>query len=361
MTPPRRIALLSDFPEEQWPSMDRCFKMLHDGLRRDHADFESSGVCPPFKHRLGFASRNSDRLLNRLWRYPRHAARISHRFDLFHVVDHSYSQLIHKLPADRTGVFCHDLDTFRCVLDPAAEPRPRWFRAMVKHILRGFRKAGVVFFATRAVEAQILRHGLIEPSKLVHAPLGVSPAFTVATGPAAGNYILHVGSTIARKRIDVVLDAFALLQSQNRSLRLMQVGGSWTEAQTAQIGRLGIGDSITQIRGIDEAELAKVYRGARVVLQTSDAEGFGLPVAEALACGAPVVASDIPVLREVGGDAALYAPVGDVHAFAEAARRALDASQDVPVIEDRIKQAARFSWESHCRIIADAYRRLHDR
>ena len=68
----------------------------------------------------------------------------------------------------------------------------------------------------------------------------------------------------------------------------------------------------------DPFELAEVYRRAPVVLIPSGAEGFGLPVIEALACGAAVVASDIPALREAGGPAAAFVPVGDVGAWSDA-------------------------------------------
>ena len=76
---------------------------------------------------------------------PATPAGLAGDFDLFHVVDHTYAQLVHALPADRTGVYCHDLDAFRCLLEPAADPRPRWFRALARRILTGMQKAAVVF------------------------------------------------------------------------------------------------------------------------------------------------------------------------------------------------------------------------
>ena len=97
------------------------------------------------------------------------------------------------------------------------------------------------------------------------------------------------------------------------------------------------------------------------MLQPSEAEGFGLPVAEALACGAPLLASDIPVLREVGGDAAVYRPVGDVPAWAEAALALLDERRRA----DRAWRARRaaglararlYSWPAHADRLASIYR-----
>ena len=112
-----------------------------------------------------------------------------------------------------------------------------------------------------------------------------------------------------------------------------------------------------QVRGIQPAQLAELYRRAAVILQPSEAEGFGLPVIEALACGAIVVASDIPVLREVGGDAVIYCPVGDVGAWVRGSCACIRWVLR-PQLPERLACAARYSWVAHARTIADAYLRL---
>ena len=93
----------------------------------------------------------------------------------------------------------------------------------------------------------------------------------------------------------------------------------------------------------------------------SEAEGFGLPVIEALACGAPVIASDIPTLREAGGDAAMYCPVADVARWADALSQILLHPAFAPSRDARLAQAARFSWREHARIIGEAYLDIADR
>jgi glycosyltransferase involved in cell wall biosynthesis len=138
------------------------------------------------------------------------------------------------------------------------------------------------------------------------------------------------------------------------------VGGEWTAPLQAQITRLGLASSVQQLRGISRSQLAGLYQQAAVVLQPSEAEGFGLPVVEALACGAIVVASDIPVLREVGGAAAVYCPVGDVSAWADTVSRLLDHPTSAPDRAARLAWASRFSWAEQARTIASAYRRLLD-
>ena len=202
------------------------------------------------------AAWNGDRLYNRVWRYPVYLRRIRRQFDLFHVCDHSYSQLIHELLTSRTGVFCHDLDTFRCLLEPAADPRPEWFRAIARRALKGFQKAAVVFHTTNTVRTQIERHGLIDPKRLIQAPYGVSAEFhsipqedsqvNDLLAPLGGApFVLHVGSCIPRKRVDVLLRILAELGKQHRDLQLVQVGGDWTSAHRDLIRSLGMAVTTT--------------------------------------------------------------------------------------------------------------------
>jgi glycosyltransferase involved in cell wall biosynthesis len=370
------LGVAADFHEEGWPSMDLCAEMLLAHLGPVSAGrLRAERVGPPFRRRFGRlpglrrrpAAFNADRLLNRLWDYPRYLRRRAAALDLVHVVDHSYAQLLHVLPPGTAGVYCHDLDTFRCLLDPRREPRPRWFRAMARHVLQGFQKAAVVFHSTGAVRRQIEAHGLIDPARLVHAPYGVAPEFGPDADPrdahtlpelAGRPFLLHVGSCIPRKRIDVLLNVFTAAHARRSDLRLVQVGGEWTAAQREQIDRLGVAAAVHQVRGLGREELAALYRRAALVLQPSEAEGFGLPVAEALACGAAVVASDLPVLREVGGAAAVYRPAGDVPAWADTVLHLLDRPDAAPPRTARLGQAGRYSWPAHARTIADAYLRL---
>jgi glycosyltransferase involved in cell wall biosynthesis len=203
----------------------------------------------------------------------------------------------------------------------------------------------------------------------VQAPYGVSAEYTatpagdddatLATfGLADQPFLLHVGSCIARKRIDVLFELFATLRPSFPELRLVKIGGPWTAAQREQLRCLRMEDLVIQPIGLARSQLAALYRRAALVLLPSEAEGFGLPVLEALACGAPVLASDLATLREVGGTAAVYCPVGDVRSWADAAGRLLGEPATGPSRDARIAQAARFTWAAHAETILGGYRRL---
>ncbi|HEV3167949.1 MAG TPA: glycosyltransferase, partial [Isosphaeraceae bacterium] len=114
---------------------------------------------------------------------------------------------------------------------------------------------------------------------------------------------------------------------------------------------------------LDRALLAAVYRRAALMLQPSEAEGFGLPVAEALACGAPVLASNLPALVEVGGEAAVYRAVGDLSAWSEAALGLLTERQAQNEAWHArraagMARAALFTWPAHARALVGIYKSM---
>ncbi len=100
-------------------------------------------------------------------------------------------------------------------------------------------------------------------------------------------------------------------------------------------------------------ELAELYRGAAALVLPSRFEGFGLPVLEAMACGTPVVAADEPALREVAGDAAVYAEDGDFAAAARARSPSATASRAAG-----LERAQLFSWDETARRTAEVYREV---
>jgi glycosyltransferase involved in cell wall biosynthesis len=116
---------------------------------------------------------------------------------------------------------------------------------------------------------------------------------------------------------------------------------------------------------VPRAQVPGLLRGAAVVVQTSENEDFGSAVAEALACGTPVVASDIPALREVGGYAATYCALDDLEAWSAAVTRLLDEPARDPAQarlrrETAIRRAQAFSWSHYAREIVAIYRRMDE-
>lgn len=362
--------------------MDLVADQLFQHLNKEHAaEFSTTRICPPMRRRLTGpeteeGSRfNADRFLNRFWDYPRLIKRVRADFDLFHLVDHSYSQLLLELPAGRAIVTCHDLDTFKSVLKPAAEPRPIWFRKMMERTLKGFRRAARITCDSEATRNELLSHDIVPAEKLIVVPNGVHPSCTPKPdlqsdaaadsflGPRLGPEVLHVGSTIPRKRIDTLLKAFAELRAQVPHARLIRVGGSFTDEQQRLASNLNLDGSIVHLPFLERDLLAATYRRASLVLQPSEAEGFGLPVVEAMACGTPVIASDIPVLREVGGTAATYCAVNNVAEWGKQASELIwEKGHEPDKWEERrsngLVWASRYSWEKYAARMVAVYHEL---
>jgi len=378
-----RVAIVSDLREERWHSMDLVAEMLLLNLKApDLRVVDPTELRPamvrrftrlPFGRRL---AETADRITNRVWDYPRWLQSHRDEFDVFHIVDHSYANLVQMLPANRTIVTCHDLDAFQGVL-PGTRGGTLVSRALAHRLLDGLQAAARIVCVSQAGCDQLVSHDIVSPSRVTVIPNGVHPTCTHRPdaradreaadllGPLDSNAIelLHVGSTIPRKRIDVLLESVAALRRLWPGLRLIRVGDTFTPAQERHVRQLGLSDAVSVLPFVDRRVLAALYRRATMLLQPSEREGFGLPVAEAMASGTPVVASRIPALVEVGGRAATYCPVGDVRAWVDAISDLLDermgASSDWRArCAASLAQARRFSWHEHARSMTDLYRDL---
>ena len=372
------VAIIADYLEEGWPSMDLVADMLLAHLRQEHAETVAPVlVRPPMRQRLSALplpqfARSFDRVIARQRDYPRALKALDSGFDVYHIVDHSYAHLVHALPAGRTVVTCHDVDAFRSVLEPSREWRSPPFRWMSQRILDGLRAAAHVPCDSEATRDALISLAAFPSDRLSVIPNGSGSEgwaepdahadFEAAQllGPRRGLELLHVGSTIPRKRIDVLLEVFAAVRAVRSDARLVRVGGPFTAEQRVHARQLGVLDAIIVLPFVDRATLSAVYRRAVLALLPSEREGFGLPLVEALGCGTPVVASDIPALREVGGDAAEYCPVGDVAAWRDTVLRLAGerdhsrhqwSARRVAALE----RAADFTWSRYVESLVEVY------
>jgi glycosyltransferase involved in cell wall biosynthesis len=372
---PVRVGVVCDLREEGWHSMDLVADMLLEVLPAvADGNVHATRLSPAMVRRwtrlpvIGGAARAhlGDRLTSRLWDYPRWLARRAADFDAFHIVDQSYAHLVRVLPGERTIVTCHDLDAIQPALSdsvpPLAPPR-----VLAGHVLGGLKRAAHVACVSHATRSELLATGTVKAERVSVVHEGVHPSCSPAphgsgVPPSEHPEVLHVGSTIARKRIDVLLEVFSGVRAQFPGARLLRVGGPMTSDQRALASKLGIADGLIEMPFLEREALAALYRRASVVVLPSDAEGFGLPIAEAMACGAPVVASAIPALMEIGGSAALYCAPGDATAWIDAVAGLLREQLDDPSArlarrQRSIANARRFSWTRYAAEMVKLYER----
>jgi len=154
---------------------------------------------------------------------------------------------------------------------------------------------------------------IVSPEGLRHDVFG--PGGPRGAPGAPRKYLLWVSNLYPYKRIELALAAYARLAPERRSeFPLVVAGGDWAggrRSAEAAAGRLGIARDVRFLGWVDDAVLAPLYRGALAHVLSTSQESFGRSVLEAMACGCPGVIQDLPVLREVAGDCALYVDFAD--------------------------------------------------
>jgi glycosyltransferase involved in cell wall biosynthesis len=226
---------------------------------------------------------------------------------------------------------------------------------------------------TEAIARELIQRAAIQPERVSVVHLGVNQVFTPAPHPDVDSslarllpfsrdvpIVLHVGATVSRKRVDVLLRCFAGVQHQPAP-QLVHIGEPFTAAQMELARQLRIADRVTLLSSLDDLHLAAAYRRATVLALPSDREGFGFPVVEALRSGTAVVASDLPVLREVGGQSAHYAPAGDLAAWAQAVSEVLGRPGDASVRAARAEWAGHFTWRRYADHMTRIYSAVAER
>jgi glycosyltransferase involved in cell wall biosynthesis len=233
--------------------------------------------------------------------------------------------------------------------------------------IQAARRAHAVIVPTRATAANVLRTYRIEPERLGVVPEGVSAAYhpraPAETSPVLMRlgirppYVLFVGAQVPRKNLASLVRAFSqLVERSHFSGQLVLAGpaGPVTPSLRRLVGRLGLGDRVSFTGWVAAADLPAVYSAAACLAYPSLEEGFGLPILEAMACGAPVLTSDRSSMREVAQGAALLVDPLTPAAIAEGLRRLVtDLALARELTERGLEHARAYRWEeTACRTLA---------
>jgi glycosyltransferase involved in cell wall biosynthesis len=226
---------------------------------------------------------------------------------------------------------------------------------------RALRRGTIAVTPSQATKDDLVATYGTDPGRIHVTPLGIDPDWFAAVPPSASwlvgeglpeRYLLAVGNLEPRKNLPDLVEAHRrLAAAEPDTPPLVLVGPpGWGEPLRAGPGVVFAGYQ----RG---ERLRRLVAGAAVLAFPSRREGFGLPPLEALACGVPVVASDLPVTREVLGDAATFTPVGDVDALAHALHVALagGTGAGTPTSAARRDRARLFTWDRCARATLVAY------
>jgi glycosyltransferase involved in cell wall biosynthesis len=270
------------------------------------------------------------------------AERVLGRFDVLHFTDWMFP----PQSAGLRSTMIHDLVPLRF---------PEWVTPRTRSMhgakyANAARTCDVIFTNSRFTADDVRERLGVPEERLRVAPPGVDAAFT-AEGPKADlgrPYVLSVATLEPRKNLGALLEAHRLRGGEPA---LAVVGGAgWGEQPQL------VGSGVIPLGRVHDERLAALYRGAEAVVYPSRFEGFGMPIVEAMACGAPVVSSAHPSMDEASGDAAVRADPEDAGAIAAAISEAIrERDRLVPL---GLEHAGRFTWRRVGEIMLEAYEEL---
>ncbi|HET7737526.1 MAG TPA: glycosyltransferase family 1 protein, partial [Tepidiformaceae bacterium] len=301
-----RVLLVHPRSDPRWPSMDRYARGLSEAASALTVRSTAAGYLDPPRPVRRLVRRYGDTS-------PIGAAVAGFDPEVVHVTSEA---LAHHVPRRRGAGWvatCHDL----IYLHPEAGHWTSGMRARVqlearRHSMRGLSRADIVVAVSRATANLILKHGFADEERVrvvypvVDARFQESPPPDV--GLPAGPKILSVGMAYRYKNLPALIRA--LSRPGLRGATVVRIGARLPADLRALARECGVDDRIVELGTVSDAQLSAVYASCDVLAQPSLDEGFGYPVAEAMAMGLPVVCSDGGALPEVVADAGRVVPLG---------------------------------------------------
>lgn len=255
--------------------------------------------------------------------------------------------------------------------DVSYDRHPEWYPYRRDPLRRAFYRSSARVAAHILTDSEFSRSEIAEayaiaPGRITVAPLGVPAAFVPGPAPVtlpqgvAAPFLLHVGDLHERRNLAVAIAALDATRSRlDRlpSLVLAGVDRGIGDALDQQAAAAGI--SLIRLGPVDDASLRSLYGAAAALVYPSRYEGFGFPVLEAMASGAPVLASRAASIPEVAGDTGILLDPDQPLAWADAIVRVMtDAAQQARMRAAGLARAAEFTWARTARITLDVYRQV---
>ena len=223
-----------------------------------------------------------------------------------------------------------------------------------EHFQQTVGRAARVLTDSETVRQELLESGLV-PSDRVHAvSLGPGSVATATVGELPAEtperFVLHVGTVEPRKNLRVLLAAWRLLREREEEPPVLVLCGrfGWKHEDLEQEIARGTEEGwLIHYGYLPDEQVAALYRAATLVALPSIYEGFGLPAVEAMEAGAPLILSDIPVLREVAGDTGVFVPPDQPRAWAgEVARLLADPPRRAEMARRGLERQRQFDWSA---------------
>ena len=296
---------------------------------------------PKFGSNLHCGSRPGTAVARKWWLWGLQQEMMRRGVQMFHGTDFS----VPYLPRRPSVMTVHDLSPW---LDRTWQPDGGRIRTRTPLLLRAG-IATMVITPSETVRRAVIDRFRVAADRVVAVPLAASSNFAPAT-VARGNYFLFVGTIEPRKNVTRLIEAWREVRKRH-AVDLVLVG-----RQRADFPAVTEEPGLTLRGAVDDEELPALYSGALAVVYPSLYEGFGLPVLEAMQCGALVVASRDPAILEVSGDAAIHVDGEDTRALAAALSEICDAPAKFESMRGAaIERSRSFSWQSTAERTREVY------
>jgi glycosyltransferase involved in cell wall biosynthesis len=264
--------------------------------------------------------------------------------NLFHGTNFSVPYL-RRRPSVMT---LHDLSPW---LNPNWHHAAERVRARTPYLIR-FGIATMIITPSEAVRREAIARFRIAPDRVAAVPEAAASWFRPSTAPTdlRQPYFLFVGTLEPRKNVPLILEAWRKLK-ESHSVSLVLAG-----RRRADFAELAAEPGLVILGEVPDRDLPGLYSGAVAALYPSFYEGFGLPVLEAMQCGAAVIASKDPAIAEVASEGAVLEDATDERAWFQTMQRLLEHPDAVQSIRERcLRRAGQFSWSNTARLTREVY------
>ena len=323
-------------------------------------------IAPNFKWK---PTSISPKWLARIWhrtKLPLPIEVLMGQIDLFHATDFT---LPPTLPSTRTIVTVHDLSFVR-VSDTAS---PKLKNYLDKLVPRSISNATHIIADSQATKNDLIDLYDTPSDKITVLLSGIDSRYhvinnyelsmTIRNNYNIPNvpYIFSIGTIQPRKNYSRLIQALKILRDSGYDLHLVIAGGKgWLEDEMYKtLDKTQLHQFVHLIGFADDEDVVKLYNAAECIAFPSLYEGFGFPVLEGMACGTPVLTSNVSSLPEVAGDAAIMVDPYDVEAIAEGLKRIVDNSNlRETLIARGLQQASKFTWENSAKNLLKIYQNV---
>lgn len=236
---------------------------------------------------------------------------------------------------------------------------------------RSVKEADFIITVSEAVKAEIVKEFAVSPEKCIVTASPPDPKYFKKNNNEIHNkykiptdkFMYFMGNLEPRKDLPTLVEAYRKLPKniKNKYSLILAGGNGWKIEKSLESIRAAqeAGENVVHVGFVDAKDSAAFYQKASLFIMPSIYEGFGIPVLEAMASGCPVVASDIPVLREVAGKAAIFAKPKNSTDFCRAMKQLIEDNSlaNKLTVQGRT-QATAFSWAKNAKLIVDQVEKL---